>query len=445
MGDETWAAPALSAFLKVWVDHDLSMAQMLGRSLAVFVIRIDGYHELASRWGGEALERGLVSLTARLKKSLRSTDAIVRSAEDQFTVIHSFSGDQLTLHSIAKSMLKQLQQPLCFGASDQSLATSIGIAFYPEDGNGADLLLERAHEALKRTDRWGGNGFCVFSRSTAKKIAHDLSAHEGLRHALDGDNLSMRFQPIFDLATNRMTGVIGNGHWQQHEGHSLDMTAIDSIAKRAELLPRLNRWLVESVCRQSIDWYDRGIKRPIHLTMSRSQILDGQFVRLLSMHLKAKGMSPEMLEVSIDQANLLDQTDHRIHTALQQLTELGIALSLTNVGEGALALQSLRKLSIRSLSLAPGLVEVIGRCSPSETMISTLIGFAQSLGLGVRAVGVCSQDQLRFLRTHGCDEATGAFFTPALKGPDIDRLTNLKPFSAHQEQLEQTPQRLSMH
>ncbi len=438
----TSAPPTSTTFLKAWLRHDLSMAREAGRGLAVFVVRIDDYHELGVP--GHELETIVAELGSRLRETLRPADAFIRSGEDSFTLFLSFSGDRLGLHSNAKIMLKCLQQPVLFDAGEQKLAASIGIAFYPEDGNSADMLLERAHQALRRTDRWGGNGFCLYSRSAATKIAGDLARHEDFRRALGAGDLCMRFQPILDLARNCMSAVSGDLAWESPEHGSLDMADVAEIAERADILPRFNEWLVDQLDRQSAAWRDGGIQRTISIPLSRSQIADGDLARCLSSRLGGSGLRADLLEMRVDHDLLLDDTDHRFRTGMLQLAELGITLHLSHVGNGPLAFQSIKRLPIAAVSLAPSMIAAIGRCSLSETMLKALIGFGHGLSLGMRAVDIKTREQLDCLLNFGCDEAAGDFLAPPSSGEGIDRLTGFKPCLNQQEKLRLVPSQAPM-
>ncbi len=435
----------LTALLRAWLNRDLSMALESGRSLAVFVVRIDEYQELSAQCSGQTMQSAMTTLASRLEKVLRPADASIRSAEDSFTVIHSFDGDPLTLYNTGKMMLQHLQQPIRFGSDDRCIAASIGISFYPEDGNSAELLLGRAQEALNRTDRWGGNGFCLSSRTAAKNVADELSKHEDLRRALDANDLSMRFQPILDLPRNCMTAVTGEIHWQHPLHGRLEREDIASIAERADLGSRLSELMIDRVCRQLSDWRGAGFDRSISIDVSRSQIIDSRLARHLSVCLSAPGITPDMLEVRLDHQALLAETDHRIRAGLQHLAELGVGISLSKVGRGALATQSLQNFPFHSVCLAPEMIGAIGRCSATETMLQAMIGFFHSLGLCIRAVDVRFQEQVDFLKHYGCDEATGPFFAPALEGGDIDRLTSFSPCVGRQENIVLMPQHMSMH
>jgi len=440
-----WHFAPLPSFLKVWLEHDLAMARRTATALAVFVLRIDTYDDLFSQYGDEALEVSLGMMLSRLKNNFRLSNAFIRSAEDRFTIIHPFSGDPLELHRLAQFMLKQIQEPLRIGQGDETLRASVGVAFYPEDGYRAELLLERAEAALRRTDRWGGNGFCIHDKSAARKIAEELAMQEEFRHALATRDLTMLFQPIFDLTTNCMTNVRGDARWSYRDDQSLDLEGMAALAERAGLISELNSWLIDSLCLQLSKWQSNGIDRAIAFTASRAQVVDRCFARQLSLTLQEKGLSGALLNLSIDQELIMDGTDHRVVSGLHRLADLGIGLRLNRVGAGPLALQNLSKLPIRSVDLAPELVALIGRCTQAETMISAIISLAQSLGLAVQAGDIWSQAQLDFISAEGCEEATGTYFAPALKGADIDRLVHLKQALKQPVRLRPLPQRLSMH
>ena len=439
------SASPFSTLMQAWLDQNLSIALKMGKSMAVMVVRIDEYHQLMRACGDDGQDAFVATLSSRMKRVLRQAGASIRSADDCFTVICPFDGDLFMLYGTAKTMLQDLQQPVRLGGHDRRVTASIGIAIYPEDGNSADLLLKRVHEALDRTDRYGGNGFCFYSRSAAKHVADELSMHEDLRRSLDTDNLAMRFQPILDLSRNCMSSVAGETHWQHPEHDPGGKRCITSLAERAGLKTRLNERIVDEVCRKLIDWHGAGIDRSVSITLSRSQIIDGHLARLLAQRLSAPGILPDSLEVCIDQKALLAETDHRFRTGLQNLVDLGISLNVTEIGRGALAFQSLQSLPVRSVCLAPSMIGTVGRCSAAEAMLEAVIGFMHGLGLNVRAVDVRYQEQLDFLKDHGCDEASGPYFAPALKGADIDRLTDFSPCIGRRQNLMLMPQHMSMH
>lgn len=434
---------SLPAFLKAWLDHDLALSQQAGKALAVYVVRIDGYQALADKISGTELERAIAEVGSKLKTNLRSTDSFIRSSEDYFTIIQPFSGDGLALHGTAKALLQSLQQGQ--SADERHLAVSIGIAFYPEDGNSAEMLLQRAYDALHRTDQWGGNGFCVYSRSVAAKIADDLTLHQDLRCALKAKDLSLRFQPVVDLAQGSMHIASGDLAWNHPAHGCMDTREIAAIAERADLLPELNEWLASELHQQSKTWCDAGFQRTISIPLSRAQIEDGLFARCLSKRICQSGLAAELIEIQVDHDLLLNEADHRLYTGLHQLADLGIALAASDVGDGPLALKRLQQLPFDIINLSASMVAAIGRCSSSATLLKTVVRLGHDLDLCLRASDVSSQEQLKLLRDFGCDEASGPLFAPALKSADLDRLIVSKSCYGQHEALKLMPQHTSMH
>ena len=434
---------SLPTFLKVWLDHDLALAQQAGKSLAIYVVRVDDYRKLARKISATELERTVTEVGSTLKKNLRAADSFIRSSEDGFTIIQSFSGDPLTLHRTAQALLQSLKEMPDTG--DPHLAASIGIAHYPEDGNAAETLLKCAYEALKRTDRWGGNGFCLHARSVAAKIADDLALQHDLRLALKTGDLSLKFQPVVDLAQGWMHSAEGDLAWDHPEHGRFGMREVASIAERTGCLPEFNEWLARDLCQQSASWREAGRQRAISIPLSRAQIEDGLFARCLAKPVYRSGLAADLIEVQVDHDLLLNETDHRLHTGLQQLADLGITLAANNVGNGPLALKALQQLPFETIILSDSMVAAVDRCSSSAALLKAVVGLGHELDLYLRASDVSSHEQVKHLRDVGCDEATGPLFAPALKSADLDRLFVSKSYHGQLENLRLIPQALSMH
>jgi EAL domain-containing protein (putative c-di-GMP-specific phosphodiesterase class I) len=227
---------------------------------------------------------------------------------------------------------------------------------------------------------------------------------------------------------------------------SIAATEIAETAEAAGLIPALNERLVLAICRQLVDWREAAIDRPISMEMSRAQLLDEQLVRLLSARFRDSGLHADRLELRLDHGMLWDETDHRLRTVLQHLSDLGVILSASGVGEGQFAFGDLGRLPITSIDLAPGMAASIGRCKRAERVLRGLITFMHDLGLRVRAVGICSREQLDFLQHHRCNEVAGPLFAPAMEGQDIDRMTGFKPCFRQQDKPSLSASRIvSMH
>lgn len=435
-----------SISLKNKLTHDLALARQRGETVAVFAVRIDRHDDLLAELGHEVLERLLVRIAKRLGATIGPADSMGRFRHGSFAVVQPMTPNAFAGYRAAQKMLSSLQHQMRIAGDDRCLDINIGISFYPADGNTASHLLERAYAALRRAERWGGNGFCFHSPSAAKAVADALAMDVDLRRALHVQAVDMRFQPVLDMDQASMVAVVGQLFWQHPVRGRLTMSDIMPSAERAGLLPMLNGWLANRIRDQSDLWRRKGLHQRISIRASRSQIVDAGLAAALSAAFGATGVPAGRVEISIDHGLLLDETDHRLRTGLQQLADLGIELTAANVGAEPLSFQSLTALPIGCVELAPSMIATIGRCSSSEAILDAMIAFIHGLGLRVRAVGTEVEEQFDFLQRHGCDELAGPLLAPALKAGDISRLTGIKPCFLQQRSLANTERKLlSLH
>lgn len=428
------------------LESDLALARQMGSPLGVFVLRIEHKDGWFDGLADEARDLLLDDVASRLRQAAGPADRIMRFRDDGFVIIQPAGFDLFAARQLARTILASLRPPLRMGAWLRSLDISIGIASYPNDGNTACLLLSNGYAALKRAERWGGNGFCLFSPMASKALADGLVVDEDLRRAMRAEALEMRFKPILDVDRACMGAVAGELTWQ-HPARGL-MTYADILpsAERAGVLARLNEWMVTYVCRQAGLWRHRGLHRRVCLDVSRAQVADSHLAVALAAALEQASLPAHLIELSIDHRVLLDDTDHRLRTGLRHLADLGVDLTASNVGNGPLPFHGLANLPIHNVELAPSMIAAIGRCSDSEVTLAALIAFLQGLSLRVRAAGTAADDQLDFLRNHQCDEVTGPLLAPALGAAEIDRLTGIEPCFMQQQWLAGSkPRLLSMH
>ena len=343
-----------------------------------------------------------------------STDQIGRPWHDGLAVVHPSAGDSFDIYRSARRLLLRLDRHLIDGDEKPSIKMSLGIALYPDDGNTPAALLDHAYSAAKRAERWGENGFCFFSRSAGREVADRLSMDIALMRAFKAGTVDMRFQPVVDLRQPRMIGVIGEPDWRHPEQGDQPAKVIMDSVERMDMARVYNAWLIDRLCRQSDQGSRRLRQRRIGFQVMRSQLAGAALATDLASALEARHLPASLIEVAIDGNLLFDHTDHRLRTGLQQLADLGVQLTVVNIGVEPLPLEALGTLPLSAVEFAPEMVSTIGRCSTTERTLAALSCFMSKLGLRSRAAGVTTEAQLGFLREIHCDEATGSLLTGSM-------------------------------
>ena len=405
----------------------LAMTRQTGQRAAVFCIRLDcdsdRQQDAEKGKAGELLK----AFQARLPHVLPPSDQGGWVWRDGLVIAHASKENVYGMYRHVKSLLVNLERGLRRVANGQFPKLSLGIALYPGDGSTPSALLDHAHAAAVRAGGWDHNGFCFSSRSDGRQVADQLAIDVDLAQAIESDAIDMRLQPVLDLSSSCMIGAHALPVWYHPRQGDMSCSDILGVVGRAGLSGPYNAWLIDKICEQSRRWSRRSHRQRIGFDLARALLVDTHFAPRLVSALNDHGLPVEHMEVVIDAEALIEGTDHRLRTELRQLADLGLRLTVANIGIEPLPLDVFERLQVRSAQMAPHLVSTIGRSPSAEKALTALIGFMNTVGLRTRATGVDSEAQLEFLDHVGCDEAMGPLLAPLMKARDVDRLTSLRP------------------
>jgi diguanylate cyclase (GGDEF)-like protein len=132
-----------------------------GTLLAILFIDLSGFKQINDRYGHAQGDRILLATAQRLKQSVRETDAVTRLGGDEFVVLLEDVPEPAIAVRTAENMLRAIAQPLRLGTGAAAVGASIGIAFFPYDGNTAEEVLSKADAAMYRAKRDQTHGYRV--------------------------------------------------------------------------------------------------------------------------------------------------------------------------------------------------------------------------------------------------------------------------------------------
>lgn len=154
-------------FLDRLVEH-LRRAERYSERLALLLLDFDYLKEVNDFHGHQVGDRALCAVARLLESCLRETDEVARIGGDEFAAVLLQADGHLiqTVHERTRAAIEALELEDDAGQVLQ-ISLSAGVAFFPEDANGPDLLLQRADEALYRAKRRGRNQIAVFDPTRA--------------------------------------------------------------------------------------------------------------------------------------------------------------------------------------------------------------------------------------------------------------------------------------
>lgn len=139
--------------------QSLAWARRENSELALCFVDLDKFKTINDCYGHAAGDSLLKLVAQRLQLAVRETDTVARLGGDEFVIVMDAVTDRSSVLSLLQMLLYKLEQPFTFGSHSLVSTASIGVAFFPEDGQDQDSLLTKADMAMYRAKQAGGNQF----------------------------------------------------------------------------------------------------------------------------------------------------------------------------------------------------------------------------------------------------------------------------------------------
>lgn len=407
------------------LQQELKKASRSGEMLAVLFIDLDRFKEVNDTLGHQIGDDLLVEVAQRIESCVRASDTVARLGGDEFMVLVSGLTDAEPVDVIADKINRTLAEPFLLGdrQSASHISASIGITLYPNDGDNVDQLLRNADQAMYVAKARGRDCFAWFTLTLREQTSQRMSLLQDLRNALSSGQLSLCFQPVIDLGSNRIVKLEALVRWQHPERGAVSPAEFIPLAEESGLILEIGNWVVFETVRWASHWKNRGVRDlQIGVNVSPVQLhrSDGR-VGLLFEHLQALGLQGENLVMEITEGLLLHASAH-ISDLLATLRAQGVKLAIDDFGTGYSSLAYLKKFDIDYLKIDHSFIRDLETDPNDRALSEAIIVMAHKLGVKVIAEGVETQGQCDLLRAAGCDYAQGFLFFRPLPPEAIEAL-----------------------
>ncbi len=367
----------------------------------------------------------LQQVAARLAGCVRGSDTVARLGGDEFVVMLEDLGQDpreagVRAEAVGQKILAALSEPYHLGDYQHYSTCSIGITSFDHTETSIGDLLKQADLAMYQAKMSGRNTLCFFDPVMQASITASVALQSDLRRGLREEQFLLHFQPQVD-GDNRMTGVEALLRWQHHDRGLVPPHEFIPAAEEAGLILPLGQWALEAACRQLAAWAERPHTAGLSIAVNVSvrQFRHPEFVDIVMAALKETKVSPYKLKLEVTESLLAEDMDITL-SKMSKLKAMGVTLSLDDFGMGYSALSCLKRLPLDQLKIDRSFVEDILRDPNDAAIARTIIGLAQSLGLGVVAEGVETEAQRDFLARHGCECYQGYLFCKPLPIDELE-------------------------
>ncbi|MNF22352.1 Phytochrome-like protein cph2 [compost metagenome] len=395
------------ARLRSRLDEAIARAQQHGQQIALLFIDLDRFKNINDSLGHAVGDELLIQVAQRISAALRASDTVSRLGGDEFVVLLENLGHADQAAQVANKLLQATSGQYSVVGHELAITLSIGIAVYPADGGDAETLLKNADTAMYHAKAAGRNNFQFFAADMNKRVCEHLELENRLRHALERDELSLHYQPQYDLESGRLSGCEALMRWHNPLLGQVPPDKFIPIAEDSGLIVALGEWALDEACRQVMAWHAAGLPLlPVAVNVSAVQFRHADLAGQVARALQRSGLPAQLLELELTESVLAENLE-QVGATLQRLKQLGVRLAMDDFGTGYSSLSYLKHFKLDTLKIDRSFVSGLPSGDDYAALTVAIIGMAHSLGMTCIAEGIETAAQHDFLRGHGCSHGQG--------------------------------------
>jgi diguanylate cyclase (GGDEF)-like protein len=376
------------------------------RTFALVAINLDGFRLFRATYGRSCGDDMLKRAAAVVQGAPCPDLIIAHDGPDGFLV--ALIGLKSSAETVlcVQQILDAIAMPRHIGHETLRITASAGIAVFPRDGEDADTLSRNASGAMRESKGNCGGSLRFHSKDAAVIAKRHLRLEMDLRCAIDNKELTLYYQPQFEVSSGRASGVEALARWFRPGGVTVEPAVFIPMAERSRMIGALGSWVLEEACKTVRGWPTRGLD-PVRLCVNVSpHQLDQSLVRAVEHALELSGFPAKHLELEITESALVSNANTVIE-CLRQLKALGIRIAIDDFGTGYSSLSYLSRLPVDRLKVDKSLIHNLSTRWKDVAILGSIIGLGRELGLEVIAEGVETEQQFQVLKQLGCPQVQG--------------------------------------
>ncbi len=386
----------------------LNQAQRRDQLVAVAYLDLDGFKTINDRFGHDAGDRLLMSVSSRMKDALREGDTLARIGGDEFVAVLVDLPDTQTCLPLLNRLLTAASEPLLVADSRLQVSASLGVTFFPQaDDIDAGQLLRQADQAMYQAKLSGKNRFHVFDAEQDRSVRGHYESLARIRQALGAGELVLYYQPKVNMRSGAVVGAEALIRWQHPERGLLAPALFLPVIENHPLAVEVGEWVMTTALAQLVLWRAQGLDVPVSVNVGARQLQQRDFVTRLQAILQAHPqISPDCLELEVLETSALEDIGG-VSQVIEACRVMGVKFALDDFGTGYSSLTYLKRLPVTLLKIDQSFVRDMLDDADDLAILKGVIGLARAFNREIIAEGVETVAHGTALLQLGCELAQG--------------------------------------
>jgi len=392
-----------------------------GQRFAVLFLDLNRFKNINDSFGHSFGDRLLKQIAERLRNSCHDDCMVSRFGGDEFIILMRGIDEKGKAAEMAKHLLLAIEQPLELDGIDLHVSGSVGISFYPEDGQDEESLIRNADVAMYKTKKDSSGNIRVYSADFSDEAAHFVTTESKIQKGILSEEFVAFYQPKVDMRNGKVVGMEALARWQHPQQGLIAPDEFIPVAEETGQINALGQQILQQVLADIFRWQEEGIAMPVAINVSARQFADHDFCRQLVQTIQQSGCAMALLEIEITEQVFLGD----IETATERLRYLrsaGLTIALDDFGTGYSSFNYIKQLPIDTLKIDRSFITHIDSDQTEFAIIKALVSLCRDLRLNMVVEGVETSLQREALVSLGCDKGQGYHFFRPMPLAEVERL-----------------------
>lgn len=400
------------------VEHKLKQ-QTNGLQSAMIFIDLDKFKQVNDTMGHAIGDELLRVVSARLQLILKEDCTICRFGGDEFVIFCPNIQVIDDVKKFAEIILNELKLPLIIRNNNIEIGCSIGIAMSPDHGTDANTLLQHADAALYESKANGRAKYTFFTEMLGEALRDKRELETDLRMALQNDEIQLYYQPIFDVKNCNISGCEALARWEHPVLGFVSPFKFITLAEETGLIVLLGENVLRKAMQDCLNWPDH---MRVAVNVSSIQFAKTDVYKTIKRLLDETGLPASKFAIEVTESAMINNIDE-IKATLQQISNLGVSISLDDFGTGFSSLSYLNALPFDKVKIDKSFVDNSIASERSLILLQGVVDLIRRLGLRIVLEGIETNEQLRLMEKNlNVHEYQGYLFFKPMKREDVQAI-----------------------
>lgn len=409
--------------LRTWLERHLPHANEVQSHTALLVIHGEGIDRINESHGREVGDELVKAVVARVRSCLLAKDRVFRTGGTDIAVVRPELAGTHAAEELAEAILALLANPYEVDGELLRVPVCVGLAVAGGRPTNADDMLRDAEIATYRATTTGAGAMVRFEQALVESLTPATAEHR-LRTALERGDFQVTYLPVFSLTTGEVVEVEALLRWIDEGRGMVAAEEFLTAMEQTGIIVPVGSWVIQEVCRQATYWARTfPSHRPVRVTanLSRRQLLQADFNEVVAAALDDADTDPSRVILEVNERSLADHRED-LWSVLRRSKDLGVAVSLDDLGAANSSLATLRRFQLDQVKIDHSFIETVMASAEDAAVVRHLTALCRELGIATVAKSVQAEDQAVRLCQLGVENALGRYFSEPVTPGQIDEL-----------------------